>query len=289
MTSSQFGRKLNPYRRLRDPLGIKAIRQSVTVTNNPSTIDQNQQLLVRFPNLGAYDVIVPGSVRLAFEISLTSTDVKRSVVQNLGRAIVKKLTIRISGNELMSVDDSDVFHTYSDLWLTKQERKNAHYQGIDESANQNVTRLRIDAGDKDVAKAEDKAISDAFGARYHIPLDFELLEGHMPFYQSALGDRLEYEVTFNDYGRVLKAAADKKGTYKIENIYLEFEMVTRARARARARTHDPQSVRGPHRYPVRARPPPQKDICEQERHALERKSQRSCTEYERDPDAVRRP
>ena len=226
MTSSQFGRKLNPYRRLRDPLGIKAIRQSVTVTNNPSTIDQNQQLLVRFPNLGAYDVIVPGSVRLAFEISLTSTDVKRSVVQNLGRAIVKKLTIRISGNELMSVDDSDVFHTYSDLWLTKQERKNAHYQGIDESANQNVTRLRIDAGDKDVAKAEDKAISDAFGARYHIPLDFELLEGHMPFYQSALGDRLEYEVTFNDYGRVLKAAADKKGTYKIENICLEFEMVT---------------------------------------------------------------
>ena len=48
----------------------------------------------------------------------------------------------------------------------------------------------------------------------------------MPFYQSALGDRLEYEVTFNDYGRVLKAAADKKGTYKIENICLEFEMVT---------------------------------------------------------------
>jgi hypothetical protein len=46
----------------------------VVVTNNPSTIDQNQQLLVRFPNLGPHDVIVPGSSKLAFTIALTSTD-----------------------------------------------------------------------------------------------------------------------------------------------------------------------------------------------------------------------
>ena len=58
MASSTYGRKLNPYRRLRDPLGVKGVRQSVVVTNNPSSIDQNQQLLVRFPNLGAHDVVV---------------------------------------------------------------------------------------------------------------------------------------------------------------------------------------------------------------------------------------
>ena len=74
MASSAYGRKLNPYRRLRDPLGVKGIRQSVVITNNPSTIDQNQQLLVRFLNLGANDAIVPGTVRLAFTIALTSTD-----------------------------------------------------------------------------------------------------------------------------------------------------------------------------------------------------------------------
>ena len=226
MTSSQYGRKLNPYRSLRDPLGTKGLRQSVVITNNPSTIDENQQLLVRFPNLGAHDVIVPGTVRLAFEISLTSTDANKSVVQNLGRAVVKKTTINISGNEVMSIDDSDVLHCYTDLWKTAQERKNAQYQGIDESADQNVTRLRIGAGNKDATKLEDKAIADAYGARYHIPLDFELLESHMPFYQSALGDRLEYELTFNEYGRVVKAAADKKGSYKIDNICLEYDMVT---------------------------------------------------------------
>ena len=226
MSSSQYGRKLNPYRRLRDPFGVKGTRQSVVITNNPSTIDENQQLLVRFPNLGAHDVIVPGTPRLAFEISLTSTDANRTVVQNLGRAIVKKLTIKISGNGVMSVDDSDVYHCYLDMWRTAQERKNAHYQGIDESANQNVTRLRVGAGNKDASKTEDKAIADAFGAKFHIPLDFELLETHMPFYQSALGDRLEYELTFNEYRRVIKAVPEKKGSFEITNICLEYDVLT---------------------------------------------------------------
>ena len=144
---SQYGRKLNPHRRLRDPLGIKGIRQSVVVTNNPSTIDQNQQLLVRFPNFGPNDVIVPGSARLAFTISLKSTDPDRTVVQNLGHAVVKKTTIRISGHEVLSVDDADIYNCYNDLWRTAGERYTMVYQGIDESTNRNVTKLRVGAGD----------------------------------------------------------------------------------------------------------------------------------------------
>ena len=227
MASSAYGRKLNPHRHLRDPLGVKGIRQSVVVTNNPSTVDQNQQLLVRFPNLGAHDVIVPGTARLAFTISLKSEkDANRTVVQNLGRAVVKKTTIRISGNEVMSIDDSDVYHCYLDLWKTAQERRNAQYQGIDTSSDKNVTRIRVGAGNKDVNEAEDKAIADAFGNRYFVPLDFELLESHMPFYQSALGDRLEYELTFNDYSRVVVATDDAGASYTIGNISLEFDKVT---------------------------------------------------------------
>ena len=86
MASSKFGRKLNPYRSLREPLGVKGVRQSVVITSNPSSIDQNQQLLVRFPNLGKDDVIVPGTARLAFTITLNSEDANRTVVQNRGRA-----------------------------------------------------------------------------------------------------------------------------------------------------------------------------------------------------------
>ena len=219
-----YGRRLNPFRKYRDPFGVKAIRQSVVITNNPSSIDQNQQLLVRFPNLGSNDLIVPGTTRLSFTIALTSTDANRTLVQNIGRAAVRKTTIRISGNEVMSLEDSDVYHCYLDCWKTRAERQNAQYQGIDTSEDRNVTRLRIDAGDADQGVVEDKAIAEVYGNRFYIPLDFELLESHVPFHQSSLGDRLEYELTFNSYSRVIQASEDS--TYKIENISLEFDMIT---------------------------------------------------------------
>ena len=48
----------------------------------------------------------------------------------------------------------------------------------------------------------------------------------MLFYQSALGDRLEYELPFNDYSRVIQATGDADSSYDIENISLEYEIVT---------------------------------------------------------------
>ena len=69
-----YGEKLSLYRKLGEPRAIKEIRQSIVITNNSSTIDQNQQLLVRFPNLSNNDVNVPRSVCLAFEIEVKSTD-----------------------------------------------------------------------------------------------------------------------------------------------------------------------------------------------------------------------
>ena len=76
-----------------------------------------------------------------------------------------------------------------------------------------------------VTNVGDQAIATAFGNRFCIPLDFELLETHMPFYQDGLGDRLEYEITFNDYNKVIKST-EVTSTYKIKNICLEFDKVT---------------------------------------------------------------
>ena len=90
----EFGKTLNPERLLRTSRGIKRSRQKVIVTHNPSEIDQNQLLLVRFPNLGSDDVIVPGTANLSFDIVLNSkVDTKRTLVNNIGRAIVKRLTV----------------------------------------------------------------------------------------------------------------------------------------------------------------------------------------------------
>ena len=103
-------------------------------------------LTARFPNLSPNDVIVPGTTFLSFSITLTSTDLNRTIVQNIGRAIVKKRAIKISGNEVLSIDDSDLYYCYHDLWKTANKRLHSQYQGIDTNTTiRNATRLRVGA------------------------------------------------------------------------------------------------------------------------------------------------
>ena len=111
----EYRTKLNPECSLQTSHGIKGTRQKVIVTHNPSGVDQNQLLLVRFPNLGSDDVIVSGTANLSFNIELSSTaDTKRTLVSDIGRAIVKKLAsqVKFEGNEILSIDDFDIFACY---------------------------------------------------------------------------------------------------------------------------------------------------------------------------------
>ena len=153
-------------------------------------------------------------------------------MSNIGRAIIKKLAVKFEGNEIISVDDYDVLACYRDLWNTKSEKKNAICQGIisNDGCTENCIRLRINAGNKDDTNAQDKAIADAYGNKFIIPLDFEMLDSAAPYYQAGLGNRLCYELTFNDYNRVTKSAVSlpkfPDAKYKITDISLEYEIAT---------------------------------------------------------------
>ena len=118
---SRHGRTLDPDRSLQSAHGAKVIRQKVVIVNNPSTIGENEELRVSFPNLGPHDVIVPGTARLAFDIAISSSDGTRTLVQNVGRAIVNKITVKISGNQVLSVDDADIIGCFQDMWKSKGE------------------------------------------------------------------------------------------------------------------------------------------------------------------------
>ena len=63
---------------------------------------------MRFLNLGSDDVIVPGMVNLSFNTELPlMADLKRALVSNLSRVIMKKLAVKFEGNEILGVDDFD--------------------------------------------------------------------------------------------------------------------------------------------------------------------------------------
>ena len=129
------------------------------------------------------------------------------------------------------MDNFDMLACYRDLWKTKSEKRNAIRQGIisTDRCTENCIKLRINAGDKNASNAQDKAIADAYGNKFIIPLDFEMFDSAAPYYQAGLGNRLCYELTFNDYNRVTKCAKSPKApdsNYKITDISLEYEIAT---------------------------------------------------------------
>ena len=82
--------------------------------NNPSTIGPDELLTVHFPDLKENQVIIPGTTKLTFNISLVGTDLNTTLVKNLGGNIIRKLIVKLEGNEIISIDDYDILYSYYD-------------------------------------------------------------------------------------------------------------------------------------------------------------------------------
>ena len=218
---------LNPQRSYRKGFALKGLHQHIIKTNNPSTIGPDELLTICFPDLKENQVIIPSTTKLTFNISLVGTDVNRTLVGNLGRNIIRKLVVKLEGNEIISIDYYDILHSYYDCWKCKTERLNAVFQGIVEVDGQteNAIKHRINATDK-ANNAKDQTVASIYD-RFCIPLDFEILESSLPLYQYGLGSRLIYELIFADYSDVIKST-DPDATYTISNISLEFDTIINA-------------------------------------------------------------
>ena len=225
----ELGDKLNPQRSYRKGFALKGLRQHIIKTNNPSTIGPDELLTVRFPDLKE-------RLKLTFNISLVGTDVNRTLVKNLGRNIIRKLVVKLEGNEIISTDDYDVLYSYYDCWKCKTERLNDVFLGIVEANGQteNAIKHRINATYK-ANNAKDQTVASIFDNHFCIPLDFEILESSLPLYQYGLGSHLTYELTFADYSDVIKAT-DPDTTYTISNISLEFNTIINASLASQIRT-----------------------------------------------------
>ena len=232
----EVGDKLNPQRSYRKGFALKGLRQHIIKTNNPSTIGPDELLTVRFPDLKENQVIIPSTTKLTFNISLGDTDVNRTLVENLGRNIIRKLVVKQEGNEIINIDDYDILYSYYDCWKTTTERCNAVFQGIVEADSQteNAIKHQINATDK-ANNAKDQTVASIYYNRFCIALDFEILESSLPLYQYGLGSHLTYELTFADYSDVTKAT-DPDATYTISNISLEFDTIINASLASQIRT-----------------------------------------------------
>jgi hypothetical protein len=171
--ASAYGEKLDPFRSVRTVLARKGDRQTHEANISPSTIDQAQTLVVDSPNFTPDDVIDGDTMRVSFLLTLTggttNPDANRTIVNNIGRAIVKRLVVKMGGFILYDLNNADIYFCYKDFWqLTKYQRTSGAWQRIHDSAN--IAKIRIKTGDAAAVTLPDADIASAYGKRFCIPL-----------------------------------------------------------------------------------------------------------------------
>ena len=138
----EVGDSLNPQRSYRRGFALKGLHQHIINTSNPSTIGPDELLTVRFSILKENQVIIPGTTKLTFNITLAGTNPNRTLVENLGRNIIRKLVVKLERNEIISIDDYNVLYSYYDCWKCTNERLNAVFQGIVEADGQTENAIK---------------------------------------------------------------------------------------------------------------------------------------------------
>ena len=220
--SAYYGKNLDPNRTNRSRGGFNAERQIIKLTNNPSTIAENQTLEIRFPNLSKNDVIVPGSVYLSFALSVTNGNPVNNIIRN----IIKGIDIVIEGNTILSINDSNILYSYMDSWIPESVRRKKSFLTGTRDLTSSMTKktLQLRLGIETEGDDSEKTLSKVYGSRFKIPLDFEMLTTAMPFNQYGLNERFSYILTFNNKGKFIKSPTSN-GTYSVSDIQLEFEKV----------------------------------------------------------------
>ena len=82
--------ELDPMVENRIQFAFKGKRGHVATANTPNIAYPSQHIDIEIPHGSRDHVIVPDTIKIMFHFEIKSTDKTRSVVNNVGRALIKK-------------------------------------------------------------------------------------------------------------------------------------------------------------------------------------------------------
>ena len=216
--------KIDPNRMPKQPFGLKAESTLHRTTFNPSSANPGEVLYVNIPKLSGDNVIVPNSVRLAFDFVIVGAEANDTVVNNLGRNLVSNFKVSLGGETLQDTVRYDLFTTYHDSFLSKDERTKRIRQGI---SSENMRKLRTGTGDATTSDAGQVSLGKIYGKRHHIPINHPILDDHGVFRPISLREVLKFEITLAPAFNILVSSDASKGqSYKLNHLELEYTSIS---------------------------------------------------------------
>ena len=222
--SRTISERIDPNRMPKQAFGLKEDTTSHRITFTPSTATPGETFYVNIPKLTRNNVIVPNSVRLAFDLEIVNAEANDTVVNNLGRSLVSNFKVMLGGETLQDTMRYDLFTTYHESFLSKNTRTKRLRQGI---SSENMRKLRTGAGDATTSDAGQVALGNIYGKRYHIPINHPILDDHGVFYPKSIRETLSFEIILAPVFNIIITSDPSKGqTYQLKNLELEYTSIS---------------------------------------------------------------
>ena len=122
--------ELDPMVEHRTQFAFKGKREHMAKVNMPNIAYPNQNNNAEIWHGSRDHVIVPETVKITFKLDIELTDKTRIIVNNVGRALVRKKVLMLGSKDIDTINNSDIYDTYKDLWLNKKKREEKLLQGI---------------------------------------------------------------------------------------------------------------------------------------------------------------
>ena len=164
--------ELDPMVEHRTQFAFKGKREQIATVSTLNIAYPGQHFKFIVPQGSADHVIVPDTLKITFDLELTSTNKACTVVNNVGRALVKKKVLRLGSKEIDVINNSCIYDAYKDLYLSEKEREERLLQGI-EPANRLKARLGVKKSDGMTLTltTQENVIKKTYDKRFAIPLD----------------------------------------------------------------------------------------------------------------------
>ena len=144
-------------------------------------------------------------------------------MNNVRKALVKKKVLTLDSKDIDTINNSDIYDTYRDLYLSEKKREEKLLQGI-QSINDSKARVGAKKADGTALTEAmgENTIKKTFDKRFAIPLYFDFLSIVYPY---GLKEDLIVRLELNSSEKLILCTGDTSATYMFPDKTLEYDAI----------------------------------------------------------------
>ena len=201
--------ELDPMVEHRTQFAFKGKREHIAKVNMPNIAYPSQHIDIEISHGSRDHVITPGTVKITCKLDITSTDNARSFVccEQCRQGTCEKKVLMLGSKYIDTINNSDIYDVYKNLYVTEEEREEKLLQGI-QSANGLKARVGTKKADGTALTltTKENVIKKTFDKRFAIPLDFDFFKH--PVYPYGLKEDLIVRLELNSSEKVILCTGD---------------------------------------------------------------------------------